>query len=280
MKEGAKRMQLGIWSSYYIDLSPEDAVLELEKNGISYSELSDEHAAKLLERGEPVSVGAAFHKFAQAHHVVFPQGHLWLQCRLCDKEAAATLKSWLDLFEAVGIKRAVLHCDDLRENNTLTYEERMAANLPVLRELTDYIKGRELVICLENLPGFVQNADDLLWIIHQVGSENLGICLDTGHLHLSKYPDQEAFIKKAGHHLKALHIADNEGETDQHMIPYGRGTVDIEQVVRALQEIGYNGLFNLEIPGERRCPLKVRGYKLEYIKKLFDYLTGKEAGVL
>lgn len=56
----------------------------------------------------------------------------------------------------------------------------MAANLPVLRELTDYLKGRELVICLENLPGFVQNADELLWINSQLEAENLGICLDTG----------------------------------------------------------------------------------------------------
>ena len=35
-------MKLSMWSSYYIELSPEDAVLELEKYGYKYSELSDE----------------------------------------------------------------------------------------------------------------------------------------------------------------------------------------------------------------------------------------------
>ena len=72
--------------------------------------------------------------------------------------------------------------------------------------------------------------------------------------------------------MKALHIADNQGETDQHMMPFGKGKVDIEAVVRALKEIGYQNLFNFEIPGERKCPLAVRGYKLQYLKQVYDYL--------
>ena len=77
---------------------------------------------------------------------------------------------------------------------------------------------------------------------------------------------------KAGHRLHALHIADNEGKTDQHMMPYGRGNVDFAEVVAALREVDYHGLFNLEIPGERLAPLPVLGYKLEYIRKCYKYL--------
>lgn len=36
------------WTSYYMDLSPEDAILEIAKNGYKYAELSDEHAAAPL----------------------------------------------------------------------------------------------------------------------------------------------------------------------------------------------------------------------------------------
>lgn len=72
--------------------------------------------------------------------------------------------------------------------------------------------------------------------------------------------------------MTALHIADNEGERDQHMIPFGKGNINFEEVVRTLREIDYEGLFNLEIPGERLAPLPVRGYKLEYIRKCYDYL--------
>lgn len=44
--------KFSIWSSYWIDLSPEEAVLEMEKCGIEYSELSDEHGLTLLQRDE------------------------------------------------------------------------------------------------------------------------------------------------------------------------------------------------------------------------------------
>lgn len=267
-------MKLSMWSSYYMDLSPEDAILELERNGYSYCELSDEHAAVLLSRGDARTVGTEFKKFCQAHNVNVLQGHLYLTIRLCNETMPVVeiLKNWLDLFSAIGTKAAVLHCDEMPESN-ISFHEKREKNAAVLRQLTEYLKGSDLTICLENLPRMGKNAGELLWFINQVGSDNLGICLDTGHLNLTEFRDQRAFIKEAGEHLKALHIADNEGECDQHMMPFGRGSVDIETVVSALNEIGYDGLFNLEIPGERNCPLEVRGYKLQYIKQVFNYLT-------
>lgn len=286
-------MKFSVWSSYYVDLSPEDAVLELEKNGVEYSEFSDEHGAVLLERGEPKEVGARFKEFADAHHVKFTQGHLWLRVRLCmDMEnTVATLKKWLDMFEAIGIQRAVLHTDRMVEREDLTVEEVFQENVKALRQLTDYLAGRDMIICLENLgrEGLNRNADDLLRFIDAIQSPNLGICLDTGHLNLTNDPDQGKFIRKAGKHLKALHIADNEGATDQHMIPFGRGTVDFIDVLRALRDVEYDGLFNYEVGGERKCcmtkgilnyepgmeqsaSLVIRGYKLEYMRKAIEYL--------
>lgn len=60
------------------------------------------------------------------------------------------------------------------------------------------------------------------------------------------------------------------------MLPFGKGSVDILAVVRALKDIRYDGLFNFEIPGENQCPLPVRAYKLQYAKSMAEYLD-KEA---
>ena len=57
--------KLSMWSSYYIELGPEEAVLEMKKNGYSYSELSDEHGEMLLQRGDPKKVGAEFKAFLE-----------------------------------------------------------------------------------------------------------------------------------------------------------------------------------------------------------------------
>lgn len=267
-------MKLSMWSSYYMDLSPEDAILELEKHGYGYTELSDEHAAVLMERGDPKTVGEAFCAFAKAHHVQIPQGHLPLKARITTPDGMTQVKAFLDLFAAIGIRYAVLHCDKLSDEPDLPLEERQRRNRGALCELTDYIQNTNIVICLENLgkSSFTQSAEDLLFFIRQLGDSHLGICLDTGHLHLAACQSQREFILAAGQHLKALHLADNEGKTDQHMMPFGKGKVDFTEVFAALKEIGYEGIYNYELPGERKAPLAIRGYKLEYLQKMTGFL--------
>lgn len=274
-------MKLSVWSSYYIDLSPEAAIAELARHGIHYCELSDEHGEMLLQRGDPKNVGAAFKAYAEQQGVQITQGHLWLKVKLCtdSDNTVTTLYKWLDLFEAIGIRSAVLHTDTMNATPNISVEERFCRNTAVIQRLTDYLHGRDMVICLENLcvPGLNDTADDLLRIIHAINSPNLGICLDTGHLNISEDKDQGAFIRKAGDYLKALHIADNDTTCDQHLMPFGRGTVKFNEVLPALQEIGYNGLFNFEIPGENRTTVEIRGHKLDYLVKA---MTCYEAQVL
>jgi len=264
--------KLSVWTAYYIDLSPEEAVLELKKNGIACAELSDEHGLMLLERGEPTEAGAQFREFLKKENFTMTQGHLWLRARLCtDPDAAEKLVKWLELYEAIGIENAVLHCDDLREQSDLSFEEIDACNLAVLRRICERTPELKIRICLENLTRVYGDADSLVALVDRLPSERFGICLDTGHLNLCDGKQRE-FILKAGHRLHALHIADNEGERDQHMMPFGRGNVDFFEVVAALREVDYHGLFNLEIPGERMAPLPVLGYKLEYVRKCYEYL--------
>lgn len=269
-------MKLSIWSSYYVDFSPEDAITEIAKNGYSYTELSDEHGAALLSRGDAKTVGAEFKKFADAHNVSVPQGHLYLKVKLCSEEedSIAILKNWLDLFEAIGIKKAVLHCDNFVGRTDLDKEQVLQMNKAALQQLVNYLEGKDMTICLENLRlfGYHESVEDLLWYIDQIGDKHLGICLDTGHLNLSRASDQTHFIETAGKHLQALHIADNQGETDQHLMPFGIGSVDMKAVMTALDKIGYDGLYNFEIPGERKTLPEIKGYKLQYLKQAMHYL--------
>ncbi len=132
-----------------------------------------------------------------------------------------------------------------------------------------------MIICLENLYNHARTCSDLLRLISCTGSGKLGICLDTGHLNLGG-DSQGDFIRQAGEHLKALHIADNQGKTDQHIMPFGAGNVDWQETIAALREVGYQGLFNYEIPGESVAPMEIRLAKLAYLKNMTEwFLTGK-----
>ncbi|MBQ7821985.1 MAG: sugar phosphate isomerase/epimerase [Clostridia bacterium] len=272
--------KLSIWSAYYYELSPEEAVEEFIKNGVNCSELSDEHGLELLNRAaDVVATGKEFAQFINERNFEISQGHLWLKVKLCsDEDAIDKLCRWIDMYEAIGIKNMVLHCDELSDTG-LSKRERADKNIEKFKILAEYIKNKNITVCLENLRPRTpdekelidQNADDLLYIIERVGSEKFGICLDTGHLNLTEKNPRE-FILKAGKKLKALHIADNQGERDEHMMPYTRGTVDFKEVVEALRKVDYHGLFNLEIPGENHIPIKLRNEKIKFIKACYEYL--------
>ncbi|MCP4638785.1 MAG: hypothetical protein GY851_00055, partial [bacterium] len=63
---------------------------------------------------------------------------------------------------------------------------------------------------------------------------------------------------------------------DQHLLPYGHGTVDWDDVVEGLRAIGYKGLLNLEVPGERRAPMPVLIAKLDYARTLLETMFADE----
>ena len=270
---GDERMQPGIWTTFLYGMSLEEFIPAFAAKGWMRLELSDEHSMQLRERGDPKRTGRDFRRFAEDHGVSFPQGHLWLVCDIVGSnqdEVLPELKRWLDLYQALGITAAVLHPggDALRDQGA-SAERVLDCQARALRELCGHVAGTDLHICLENMHR--QTADDLCRIIEAAGCGNLAICLDTGHLNLLP-GDQAQFIRKAGSLLRALHIADNDGSWDQHLMPFGRGTVAWDRVIPALKEVSYDGLFNFEIPGEIRCPIAVRLAKLDYLKAILPTL--------
>jgi sugar phosphate isomerase/epimerase len=197
-----------------------------------------------------------------------------LEAKICREKDRELIKKQLTLFKEIGVKNAVLHLDSLDwKNKELSIDEIREENVKALADLLDYIKDTDMVICLENLisTDFINSIDGLMYFIERLNSKNLGICLDTGHLNLNDR-DQVAFIRKAGKHIKALHLADNDQSRDQHLMPYGCGSVDFVSVIREMKALDYKGLYNLEIPGERCAPLEVLGYKLDYLKNVLEYL--------
>ena len=61
-----------MWTSYLIELLPEDMVKTYAKYGWRASELSDEHA-RPLKRGKPAVVGRDFQRFAADPGMSFPK---------------------------------------------------------------------------------------------------------------------------------------------------------------------------------------------------------------
>ena len=68
-------------------------------------------------------------------------------------------------------------------------------------------------------------------------------CWDTGHANMEGA--QYEHILDMGSDLRALHINDNRGERDEHIIPFF-GTVNMDEIMHALKDVGYSGCFTFE----------------------------------
>ncbi len=53
-------------------------------------------------------------------------------------------------------------------------------------------------------------------------------------------------IRRLGSEVTALHLNDNDTLTDQHKMPLS-GCIDWNDVLDALDEIGYDGIYNMEL---------------------------------
>lgn len=145
--------------------------------------------------------------------------------------------------------------------------------IDALITILDYAKKHHVEILLENLVPHSKHLrlgadiDDLIEIIDVLDTHNVGICIDTGHSLLNKQnPSND--IRKAGRWLKALHINDNNGVEDLHMVP-GRGIIQWPQVYQALQDIHYKGVFLLEIEGRDPIEQTIQS-AIKYSNDLFQ----------
>lgn len=82
--------------------------------------------------------------------------------------------------------------------------------------------------------------------IDVVNDSSFVACLDLGHAEMKGSGEGAAnMIRALGSRLQALHIHDNDRHHDSHQIP-GAMKIDFDGIIRALQDIGYQGWFTLE----------------------------------
>ena len=255
-------------SSYVAGKSPEAAVKRIVKAGFSYAEMGSGHSAMMVERTP--EEWKAFRHYAEDQGLKFRQGHLLLHKYITEKDETLRRANvevhrlYCRMYHAVGITSAVLHCGGYDE--ILQGEDPAAVRAIRVKSLTELLSDLPdgMSICLENLP--YETFEDVYANLEDMGfPSNLGLCLDTGHLHFSPKPDHEDFILRAGKYLKAMHIHDNVGPmspdgvlpisgwlgSDKHMAPgFFTGSINWYRVVAALRAINYDYLWNMEIGGD------------------------------
>ena len=225
-----------------IDLSMFDM-----KNDDSFFNQSDykEYAQKLKKQ-------------AQSRGLFFNQAHAPFPCSKPD-DAYNTMifdrivKS-IEIAGIVGAKCIVVH-----PMHHLPYIENAdllkQMNMDFYRSLAPYAKNAGVKVALENMWQRNPETKEIIvsacsrtkefvdWI-DTLNDDCFTACLDLGHCGLYGF-DAAEMIKGLGDRLGALHVHDNDYQSDAHTAPY-LGKMHWDTICEALAKINYKGDFTLE----------------------------------
>ena len=130
--------------------------------------------------------------------------------------------------------------------------EELTAFLISLRDGYDIRPG------LENWPFLPVGTPEGLAAALLGTGDQVGILLDTGHAHIAlsrgwcQQPDARAFVEALPAPIVEVHLHDNRGMDDEHLMP-GEGTADLHGLLEAAFATGFRGPITIE------CDLEAKG---------------------
>ena len=112
---------------------------------------------------------------------------------------------------------------------------------------------------------------DLIDFVDSYNDPMVQICWDFGHANICGF-DQKVALRKVGKRLKCVHIDDNLGTADHHLLPFA-GNINWYEIMPVLAEIGYEGECNLEAPKQfHHAPREMHPELAKYAFHVCDYL--------
>jgi L-ribulose-5-phosphate 3-epimerase len=190
-------------------------------------------------------------EFSQSHPVFLP-GNI-----PASEQPSKTLEAYDEMMRRsiiassiLGVKWAVVHPQEDKKF-ALDVEACIKDNVEHFSPYVELAVKHNVGIAFENMierdtskRRFASHAAELAALIDVWKEPLVGACWDFGHANFL-YKDQRPALHILGKRLKATHINDNYGSSDEHMFPF-HGNVNWKQIMPVFAEIGYKGDFTYE----------------------------------
>ena len=134
--------------------------------------------------------------------------------------------------------------------------------------LVEQAERKNVNFALENMRRASQ-VEQMAFLLERFDSKHLGFCLDNGHYH-ARIAHNVDLLPRFGHRLMALHLSDNHGKRDEHLLPFD-GTIDLLSIMRTITDKGYRGPTTLEVENggyEDKTPKEFLALAYERAKRL------------
>ncbi len=203
---------------------------------------------KEIEECQNIAARCGF-DFCQAHA---PSGCFFKDEEKRKRSLLATKRS-IEACAMLGIPHIVVHAEALGSSvftKLFGRKKFLEKNKELFRIIAEDAERYGVDVLAENSsdlwnPGyFLNTGKDIRRFVEEVGSSRVFVCWDTGHANCQG-ADQYKEITAVGNKLRAIHAQDNYGNGDSHVMPMV-GTINWDQVMRGLKDIGYRGDFTFE----------------------------------
>ena len=239
--------------------SPAEAVKMYEGTGFKHLDIS---FYEVLKEGDPFMTDAWRDQILEAKEAAQALGMDFVQahapgCKICSgdtaREATAVIRS-IEACGLLGIENMVIHSGFLRG---FRYPDDMQAycraNEPFFRALIPAMEKYGVHILFENttekhcrggefFPILGRDLNEIIAFMHH---PLFGAAWDVGHANMDDI-DHAAQFRELGKNLRAIHVHDNYGEKDLHLLPL-MGSTDYDNIMQGLLQTGFDGYFTLEI---------------------------------
>ncbi|HUK51156.1 MAG TPA: sugar phosphate isomerase/epimerase family protein [Terriglobales bacterium] len=193
------------------------------------------------------------------------------------RDVVSLVTSGIEVAKSIGSKTIGISpdCDGFPHPFGVPYRDAWGWMVEGISACVDAASQAGLRFAFEYKPKETRNfsliatADGALRLIEQVGSNNFGVLLDTGHALYAK-EDLPTTVEKLDRKLFHVHICDSYGDWDDDLVP---GTVhDFTDFFRALKRINYEGFVGLDIYPMQDPFGEVKKSK-EYIDEMYAKLA-------
>lgn len=216
--------------------------------------------------------------------VEFVQSHPPYRGRLDDLETEEGREHFrkmllraIEISAMLGVRWAVMHPVTAPNISSFDIEENVRENLHVFDKELELAHKLNVGLAFENMCDgpqrrrFGVTPGELIALMDACDSPLVGICWDVGHANRQS-EDQVPSIMKLGNRIKALHIDDNRGQQDLHIMPF-LGNIKWEEVMHALYASGCNAdlIYEIGICGAS-MPDELKDLSARYCYQVGEYL--------
>lgn len=237
------------------------------------SEDWEKKANALREDAEKLGV-----TFIQAHAPYNPKRSFKAYTPEETEHFREVLMRGLRIAQICGVPNVVIH--PLAEVNAPMedMDAHVRYNYRFYEEFLNACDREGQIACFENLPlGYGQYATQMLALMEEKNHHNVAVCWDFGHGQLN-YPkrtwsdaDQSAAIRMLDGHIRAVHVHDNLGKDDNHLLPF-LGIIQWEKVLPALREAGFVGDLVFEIKLNANMPYELMDDSMKFCARVGEKL--------